>query len=279
MTVWVGKGESGSLQPATSATVSVFDHGFTVADGIFETMKVVDGRVFLWPWHLDRLHVSAALLGLDLPADDHLTDVVRQVARANPDAGRLRLTVTAGDGPLGSDRSGSPVSVVAAASSTKPWPPTAQLAIAQWPRNERSPLVGAKTTSYAENVLALEYAHQQHASEAIFFNTEGVLTEGTGSNIFIVRDGVVMTPPTSDGLLAGITRRFVLALADDAIHIREASITRDALRDADEVFISSSTRDIQPVDRIAEQAYAVGPVTLALQERFRTEAARPDCWL
>ena len=101
MTVWVGKGEWGSLQPATAATVSVFDHGFTVADGIFETMKVVDGRVFLWPWHLERLHASADILGLALPSDAHLTQVVRNVARANPAAGRLRLTITAGDGPLG----------------------------------------------------------------------------------------------------------------------------------------------------------------------------------
>lgn len=279
MTVWVGKGETGSLQPAAAATVSVFDHGFTVADGIFETMKVVDGRVFLWPWHLERLHVSANLLGLDLPADEHLTDVVRMVARANPAAGRLRLTITAGDGPLGSDRSGSPVSVVAAASPTKPWPATAQLAISAWPRNERSPLVAAKTTSYAENVLALDQAHQQHASEAIFFNTDGLLTEGTGSNIFIVHDGVVLTPPTADGLLAGITRRFVFGLADDRLRVREGSITREQLRQADEVFISSSTRDIQPVDRIGEQVYAVGPVTLELQQRFRVQAARAEYWL
>lgn len=279
MTVWVGKGEVGALQPAAAATVSIFDHGFTVADGIFETMKVVDGRVFLWPWHLERLHVSAALLGLSLPTDAHITEVVRQVARANPDAGRLRLTITAGDGPLGSDRSGSPVSVVAAASTSKPWPPTAQLAVAMWPRNEHSPLVAAKTTSYAENVLALDRAHQQRASEAIFFNTAGNLTEGTGSNIFIVRGGEVVTPSTADGLLAGITRRFVFELADDTISIHERSITRDELRDADEVFICSSTRDIQPVDRIDTQAYVVGPITVELQRRFREAAVRPQHWL
>lgn len=279
MTVWVGKGEQGSLRAATAATVSVFDHGFTVADGVFETMKVADSRVFLWPWHLERLHVSAALLGLSLPTDTHLTDVLRQVARANPDAGRLRLTITAGDGPLGSDRSGSPVSVVAAASPSKPWPRTAQLAVATWPRNERSPLVAAKTTSYAENVLALERAHQHGASEAIFFNTSGDLTEGTGSNIFVVRDGHVVTPPTADGLLAGITRRFVFDLADAEISIQEGSISRDELFDADEVFICSSTRDIQPVDRIESQGYVVGPITLELQRRFHDAAARPEHWL
>lgn len=279
MTVWVGKGGTGALVPATDATISVFDHGFTVADGIFETMKVVDGRVFLWPWHLERLHVSANILGLQLPPDEHLTEVVLEVARANPQAGRLRLTITAGDGPLGSDRSGSVVSVVAAASLSKPWPATAQLAVASWPRNERSPLVAAKTTSYAEQVLALEHAHRAHASEAIFFNTAGHLTEGTGSNIFIVRDGVVMTPPMSDGLLAGITRRFVISLADAAIRISEASISVPDLDAADEVFISSSTRDIQPVDRIGARSYDVGPVTGALQRRFQAEAARSAHWL
>ena len=279
MTVWVGKGASGALVPATDATISVFDHGFTVADGIFETMKVVDGRVFLWPWHLERLHVSADILGLQLPPDDHLTDVVLKVARANPQAGRLRLTITAGDGPLGSDRSGSDVSVVAAASASKPWPSTAQLGIAGWPRNERSPLVAAKTTSYAEQVLALEHAHRAQASEAIFFNTEGHLTEGTGSNIFIVHAGVVKTPPTADGLLAGITRRFVLTLADDGIPMREEPITADMLLNADEVFISSSTRDIQPVDRVEERQYSVGEVTLELQRRFRAAAEQSEHWL
>lgn len=277
MTVWVGSGTSGGLVDDEHARVSVFDHGFTVADGIFETMKTVDGRVFLWPWHLERLHHSARVLGLTLPDDAHLTAVVRDVARANaiPGSGRLRLTITGGRGPLGSDRSEVDVSVVCAAAQSKPWPATAQLDVATWPRNEHSPLISAKTTSYAENVLALDTAHVRHASEAIFFNTSGHLTEGTGSNVFIVLDGDVRTPPLADGLLAGVTRRFVMTLCD----VVETTIDRDMFDRADEVFLTSSTRDIQPVDRIGERAYAVGPISRELQERFAEAAAADWCWL
>lgn len=281
MKVWVGHSAEGALLEQSSANISVFDHGFTVADGIFETMKIVDSRIFLWPWHLERLHHSASVLGLTLPHDNHLTQVVRDVARANAIAGsgRLRLTITGGDGPLGSDRSDSAVSVVCAASASKPWSVTAKVRIAEWPKNERSPLVSAKSTSYAENVLALERAHTAGASESIFFNTAGRLTEGTGSNVFIIRDGVVLTPRLSDGLLAGITRRFVIALGDAALRIEEASISRSELEAADEVFLTSSTRDIQPVDQIDDRVFHVGPITTALQERFATAAAADWCWV
>lgn len=281
MKVWVGHGAEGALVEQDAARVSVFDHGFTVADGIFETMKIVDGRVFLWQWHLERLHHSAAVLGLSLPNDEHLTSVVRDVARANAIAGngRLRLTITGGDGPLGSDRSGSAVSVVCAASSSKAWPATAQLHIADWPKNEHSPLVSAKSTSYAENVLALERAHAAGASEAVFFNTAGHLTEGTGSNVFVVRSGVALTPRLADGLLAGITRRFVVALGDASIRIEEATIARSDLDAADEVFLTSSTRDIQVVDRVDGRAYGVGPVATELQRRFAAAAGADWCWL
>lgn len=281
MKVWVGRGTDGALVDNAEARISVFDHGFTVADGIFETVKVVDGKVFLWPWHLERLQHSASLLGLSLPDAAHLTSVVGLVARENVPNGtyRLRLTITGGDGPLGSDRTGALASVVCAAAPTKAWPATAHVRIAGWPRNDASPLVHAKTTSYAENVLALEQAHKAGASEALFFNTKGLLTEGTGSNVFIVRDGLVRTPRLADGLLAGITRRFVLQLAASDMSIEEAAISRSDLAAADEVFLTSSTRDIQAIDHIDDDAYAVGPVTVELQRRFSAAAAADWCWL
>lgn len=126
--------------------------------------------------------------------------------------------------------------------------------------------------------MALEQAHSFGASEAIFFNTSGMLAEGTGSNIFIVNDGVVATPPTSDGLLAGITRRFVLSLGDADIRIAERSITRNDLDTADEVFLTSSTRDIQPVDRVNDRVHRIGPITQELQRRFAATAALPEHW-
>lgn len=281
MQVWVGHGESGRLVDPQSATISVFDHGFTVADGVFETMQLQHGRVFLWPWHLERLRHSALTMGLMLPSEAHLTDVVQAVAQSAEalGRGRLRLTITGGDGPLGSDRTSAQPTVVAAAAATKAWPDTAQLWISTWPRNERNPLTHVKTTSYADNVLALAKAHEHGCSEAVFLNTAGKLTEGTGSNVFIVSGGTALTPPVADGLLAGVTRRFVMGLTDAGMAIEERSMSRAELEAADEVFITSSTRDIQPVDRIGDHGMVVGPITRELQRRFRLESERNEYWL
>ena len=281
MRVWIGHGDEGAFVDREVAHVSAFDHGFTVGDGVFETMRLTDGRVFLWPWHLERLHVAAATMGIALPADTHLTAIVRDVARdyADEERARLRVTLTSGVGPAGTIRGGEACTLVVAAAPSAPWPATTTLMIVDWPRNEHSPLVRVKSTSYAECVLALAAAQRAGYDEGLFFNTHGRLTEGTGSNVFIVRDGVVLTPLLTDGLLPGVTRRFVLALDDAVIPIREQSITRAELDAADEVFITSSTRDIQPVARIGTRPYEIGPITRALQTRFADHARGEQHWL
>lgn len=282
MSVWVGTGSQGALVAAADATVSAFDHGFTVGDGIFETMKVVDGRLFLWPWHLERLHASAEHMRIPLPDDALLTDVVMAIARDSVGevgaAARVRLTISAGLGPLGSARFEVPPTIVCAASAMPVRSGDARLHIASWPRNERSPLSGVKSTSYAENVLALAEATSVGAGEALFFNTAGALCEGTGSNVFIVEGGVVVTPPRSAGLLAGVTRRFVLGLADERIPALERSISPAELAAADEVFITSTFQDVRGVCDIDGRALDVGPVTREFQRRFAAAAANDARW-
>ena len=275
MKVWVGSGESGQLVDESQATVSVFDHGYTVGEGLFETMKVVDGRVFLWTWHYARMRAAASVIGMALPSEAALTRAVSAVAAGNTVAGtgRLRLTVTCGN------TDAADTTVVCTLTNANAPDPTAQLRTMEWPRNERSPLVGVKSTSYQENVLALQCAQQAGASEAIFFNSQGNLSEGSVSNVFIVRDGVVVTPRRVDGLLPGVTRRFVMTLGGTDLDIVEAAIDRSALEAADEVFVTSSLRDIQPAVRIDDRAYGVGPVTSELRRRFADAAAADWCWL
>src|SRR5205085_1338758 len=124
---------------------------------------------------------------------------------------RVRITVTGGAGPLGSDRGGAIPTVIVAATPQAPWPETAVLAPVPWPRNERGALAGLKTTSYAENVVALHAAHDAGAGEALFCDTQGHVCEGTGTNVFAVIDGELVTPPLTTGCLAGVTRAVVLS--------------------------------------------------------------------
>lgn len=280
MTVWVGSGTTGGLVDDDMAAVSVFDHGFTVGDGIFETMKVLDGRIFLWPWHLQRLTTSAQVMGIPLPPAEHLTDVVRAVVANGGGAGvqRLRLTLTAGMGPLGSARHDEPATVVCAITAAPVRGPFAAVAVMPWPRNEHSPLVGVKCTSYAENVLALAHARAADADEALFMNTAGNLCEGTGSNVFAVFGDRVITPPPSAGILPGITRRFVLQLAGEGVEVVEQDLPMAMLQEADEVFLTSTFRDVAAVQRLDGRVMATGPVTAELAHRFERAAATAANW-
>ncbi|WJY49364.1 aminodeoxychorismate lyase [Streptomyces chengbuensis] len=272
MRIWV----NGGLRDADDALVSVFDHGLTVGDGIFETVKATDGRLFALTRHLDRLTRSARGLGLPDPDHDEVRRACEAVIEANPmPLGRLRITYTGGLSPLGSDRGDKGPSLVVALAAATRRPDTTAVITVPWTRNERGALAGLKTTSYAENVVALARAHEQGASEAIFANTVGQLCEGTGSNIFVVVDGQLFTPPLSSGCLAGITR----ALTADWTGAQEADLPMDVLERAEEIFLTSSTRDVQAVHRVdgRELPGAPGPLTAKAMRIFEEHAAAdPD---
>ncbi|MEU1409011.1 aminodeoxychorismate lyase [Streptomyces sp. NPDC005728] len=263
MRIWL----DGRLQDMESARVSVFDHGLTVGDGIFETLKAVDGRPFALTRHLDRLTRSACGLGLPDPDHDEIRRACTAVLEANPmPLGRLRITYTGGHGPLGSDRGDRGPTLVVALGETTRRPDRTAVITVPWTRNERSALAGLKTTSYAENVVALARAHQHGASEALFGNTVGQLCEGTGSNVFVVLDGQIHTPPVASGCLAGITR----ALAVEWTGAKEADLPLDVLERAEEVFLTSTLRDVQAVHRVdgRELPGAPGPVTAKAMRIF-----------
>ena len=248
---WINDG----LVPIADAKISVLDHGFTVADGVFETLLVTDGKVFALDRHLARLAKSAAGLGIAVPSSTHIKDAISQVLSINPkiDFGRIRVTVTSGSGPLGSDRTSTSPTFVIALAEQAVWPESTTLLLVPWNRNENSPLAGLKTTSYAENVYALAAAKSHGFSEAIFCDTSGRLCEGTGSNIFLVKGDQVVTPSEASGLLRGVTRDLVVESARAAgISVVEEDVDPRQLWEVDEVFITSSTRDIHPVSNLAK---------------------------
>jgi branched-chain amino acid aminotransferase len=254
--VWV----NGRLVDASAATVPVTDHGLTVGDGLFETMKVVDGEAFAVTRHLARLRRTASGLGLrGVPDDDALRIAIDETVAANgPSVGRVRLTVTGGPGPAGTTRGDAAPTVLVVCGPPADWEDAAAVATVPWPRNERGALAGLKTTSYAENVIALEHAHAAGASEALFANTVGNLCEGTGSNVFVVLDGRLVTPPLSAGCLAGVTRELVLEHVDAA----EEDVPMAALAEVEEAFLTSSTRDVQPIASIDGRALPASPGSL-----------------
>jgi branched-chain amino acid aminotransferase len=255
------------LSDATAPAIGVTDHGLTVGDGVFEAIKVVDGQPFALTRHLDRLARSARGLGLPEPDDAELRRGVAAVLDGQDlPLGRIRITFTGGPAPLGSGRGDAPPTLVVVVDAMRQWPESTAVATVPWPRNERGALAGLKTTSYAENVVALAEAQRRGASEAIFANLAGHLCEGTGSNVFYVVDGELRTPTLASGCLAGVTRALVLEWfggteVDEPIEVVER---------ASEVFLASTTRDVQAVSRWdGRELPAPGPVTAEVRRVWR----------
>ena len=268
---------NGKLLPDDEASVSIFDHGLVVGDGVFETIKVQHGAPFALTRHLRRLGTSAA--GLGLPAPD--LEAIRAGAMAvcaeaaGAPLARLRITVTGGISPLGSERGGSPATAIVALAEQGPPTESVDVVTVPWPRNERGALSGLKTTSYGENVRALAYAADRGGKEAIFANTVGHLCEGTGTNVFLVVGGRLVTPPLSAGCLAGVTRALVIEWSGAT----EVNMPLIALAEADEAFLTGTTRDVQPIRCVDGMplADAPGPVTRKAAEVFAMRSAEtPD---
>jgi branched-chain amino acid aminotransferase len=230
-------------------SVAVTDRGFTLGAGVFETLKVLDGTPFALTRHLARLAHGAAVLGIDAPDDDLVRRGVAEVLAAEPHAlARLRITWT-----------GTTLAITSAPFAS--YSPTTAIVTSPWPRNERSPLVGIKSTAFAENTLSTSYAARNDAGEAVLANLNGDLCEGAGSNVFYVLDGELRTPTLRSGCLPGVTRDLIL----EWFGAHEVDAPFDVLQEADEVFLASSTRDVQGVHAIDGRALqAPGPVTASV---------------
>ena len=278
----MGKGESSQpgdvrawvngeeVDPA-APSIAAIDHGVTVGDGAFETCRILEGVPFALERHARRLDRSMAGLGLP-PADHNMIDAgIKAVLSGEPIAfGRLRYTVTGGAGPLGSDRHDSPLTYIVTAASQPPNPETGKLVVVPWTRNEHSATAGLKTTSYAENVVALAFATERGGVEALFANSVGNLCECTGSNVFVVVDGEILTPDLASGPLAGVTRGLVIEWCRaEGLTVHAEPLPMSILDQAQEVFITSSTKDVLGVHAIDDRLVAApGPVTARAAEIF-----------
>ncbi|WP_062378104.1 aminotransferase class IV [Demequina pelophila] len=269
---------AGALRDPDEPILTAADHGLTVGDGVFETLEVVDGRAFGLARHLERMHRSASRIGLRVD-DAAVRDGVSAVLAAAPGLTRLRITVTSGPGPMSSARGDGPGVVVVTANDGAP-PAECRAVRSPWRRNERSPLAGVKSTSYAENVVMMEFARERGADEALMANTAGDLCEGTATNVFVERGREILTPPLEAGCLAGITRGLALEWGADAgLPMREAAPGELPFSVLDEVAdgrafaaVTSSTRRVQPLVSLDGAELAPGPLLSRLAEAFDERA-------
>ncbi|WP_296579875.1 aminotransferase class IV [Xanthobacter sp.] len=226
-----------TLVEEADATVSPFDRGFTLGDGLFETLRVKTGKVLRVEAHLARLAAGADVLGMPLPAID-LAVALAQTAAANGlSEGVLRLTLTRGTGPRGVLPPAEPKpTVVITAAPLSPPLPAARLVIAQGTRrNDRSPLAQVKSLNYLDGILARQEAARRGADDAILLNTRDGVAETSIANLFAVIDGVLVTPPLSEGVLPGVMRAEVIAAG-----AQELPLTADDLASAEEILLTSA---------------------------------------
>jgi len=271
----------GKFYDEAKAKVSVFDHGLLYGDGIFEGIRAYNGRVFRLKEHIDRLFYSAKAIMLDIPMSHaELMKVTVETCRRNKlRDGYIRLVVTRGVGTLGlnPNRCKNP-SVIIIAGKIQLYPVEYYqrgLDIVTVPtvRNLHSAVNGAiKSLNYLNNVLAKIEANNAGCEEAIMLNSEGFVSECTGDNIFIVKQGQLLTPPLSSSALYGITRKVVLDLATEAgIPTGEPNLTRYDLFNADECFLTGTGAELVPVVKIDARVIGSGkpgPITRKLVERY-----------
>jgi len=263
---------NGRLVPAAEARVSAFDRGFLYGDGVFETVRAYGGRLFMPDAHHARLVRSAAYAGIALPFDAQgFTRILEQALGRQRDA-LVRITVTRGEGPPVPDPAGAgPPTVLAVAR------PAPQVDFGQGIGLATGPWVvadgGAKTLSYLGAVVALAEARRRGADEAVRLNPAGEVAEGSVSNLFGVWSGILATPPLEAGILAGVTREVVLDLArQGALDVAECTIRPEALKAADELFVTGTGWEVMPVTRLDGAPVGgggPGPVTARLAGLFR----------
>jgi branched-chain amino acid aminotransferase len=261
------------LLPAQEARISPFDHGLLVGDGVFETLVARQGRPFAAHEHYERLVRSCSIMGLRPVSEAEYLQAMEAVLQANAvTEGRIRVTLTSGDGPLGSDRGSEKGTFIVVTSPLPAHKPAEKVCLAPWPRNERGALASVKSVSYAENVLALAHAKARGCGEALLANTAGELCEGTGSNIFVVAGGCLLTPPLASGCLAGVTRLLTLKACTQAgIPCSEEPMPASVLAVCEEAFLTSTTRDVHPIAEADGRTLpAPGPVTAAVMAAFKS---------
>lgn len=278
---------NGRISGEGDAAISVFDHGFLYGEGVYETMRTYHGRPFLYERHMRRLRRSAEMIVLEVPfSDDELADRIRQTMTAaalNGSEAYIRVLLTRGIGELTYDPRATPVpSVVVIVKRHVDPPPEAfergvKVCLSPILRNHPqslNPMI--KSNNLLNNALAMQEALRRGGTEAIMRNYRGELAECTQSNLFMVKNSVVLTPPVDAGLLPGITREFVMEIAREiGIDAREQPLREDDLFGAAEAFLTSTTKEAVPIVQVDDErigAGVPGPITTTLLAELRKRA-------
>lgn len=282
---------NGQIFDQAHAVISVFDHGFLYGEGVYETLRTYLGAPFLFERHVRRLRQSADMIALPIPLTD--AEIAHRVTDTQTAAGLLgdapdreayiRILITRGIGDLTYDPAATPHSSVIII--VKPHVQLSEdvyrsgvpVVIVPIVRNHPATVnPRIKSNNLLNNALAAQDAVRRHAFEGIMRNHRGEIAECSTSNLFIVRNGEVLTPPLETGLLAGITRAFIFEIgADLGIPVREAVLKDEDLFAADEAFLTSTTREALPIVRVDDRIIGSGvggPITRALLDSYRTRA-------
>jgi branched-chain amino acid aminotransferase len=283
---------NGTISEAARAVIPVYDHGFLYGEGVYEVFRTYDGEPFLYGRHMARLRASAARIHLDIPfTDDEVlsrASATMAAAGLGPHRGEayVRVIITRGVGEITYDPAACPEPSLVIIAKPLPVTPESQYAsgvavvmgedIVRNHPESVSPLI--KSNNLLNNALGMQQAIRAGAAEVILRNFRGEIAECAQSNVFVVKEGVVRTPPLDAGLLAGITRGFVLELSEaEGIPADEAVLHDADLFEADEAFFTSTTKEIVPIVKVDGRtigAGAPGPITRRLLTAFRNAVKR-----
>ncbi|MDJ0763239.1 MAG: aminotransferase class IV [Myxococcota bacterium] len=274
----------GTITDAEQATISVLDRGFLYGDSVYEVIRTYNGKPFALELHLNRLNQSAGRLGIPLPDRDVLTNELhRTLHQAGNDESYCRIIVTRGSGPLNLDPTTAvdPKTVIMV-KHLDPLPDQVyeqglRLAIPKVRRTSREALDPAiKSGNYLNSVLALAEVRKRGFDDALLLDRHGRITESTSSNVFVVIDGALVTPPLETGLLAGVTRGLILSLAEqNQISCREQQLTPTDLIAAQEVILTSTLREVISVVAVDDRRIGTGtpgPMAAKLRKILRRYA-------
>ena len=272
---------NGKLYDKEDAKISVYDHGLLYGDGVFEGMRSYGGKVFRMQEHLDRLWDSAKGIWLEIPmTKEALAQAVNDTLKANSiQDGYIRLVITRGAGTLGLDpnKTSNPQVIIITDSITmypaEMYENGLTIITSSVLRNHPAALSPRiKSLNYLNNILAKIEGLQAGCVEALMLNHKGEVAECTGDNLFLVRDGVLQTPPLDAGILEGITRNAVIELAlEQNIPVREMALTKHDVYIADECFLTGSAAEVIPVVKVDSRVIGngtPGPISRQLKEKF-----------
>ena len=277
----------GNFYPASQAKVSVFDHGFLYGDGVFEGIRAYGGRIFRLREHIDRLYESAKTIGLEIPMSKQaIMDACAETLRRNNlGDGYLRLVVSRGVGKMGLDPRNcerATVVIIPATYVIKPGGLKPLKCIV--PGVRRNPTFclpgSAKTLNYLNNIMARIEAINAGADEAILLDWRGYVSEGSGDNVFIVKNRKLLTPPMEANILGGITRLTVIEVGRKlGIEVAEKDLTLHDLYNADEAFLTGTGVGVHPLSHIDGRKVGgerEGPITKMIEEAFDKETWKPE---